>query len=376
MAFKRLITFFKTQRYILSWFWKDAILPYKWAIVIINMLDFLAAAAEIAAYGVIVLFIKALQSGGDIELWGAKIPISLSNNKLLWSAAAAATVFFVANAFMKYFSKTATFYLAKHYDKFCTLRLVKALRDDTAGAAGAPSYAIKKAIIKDSRVCGSMLKAAASFPLPSVKIVASVAFMFYTNVWITLLIVGVLLFTFYFLQQLGAKTMRETQIKERLLPLYIKQVIQSLSLAPAGAQPVLHRYHTKFQDETSDNFYNALYNVRIFATRNLLIVKLCIAATTFLILTIVGNFIIFSHIQWNVLITFVIAMQLFFRNLHGLAGIAKQIGSKIDYVIQYYNILHLAAASKTGHDVRVGEKEFGLQLDGDDDDDDDDFDDL
>lgn len=369
----KLVKFFKTRRYVLAWFWEDAIKPYRWAILKINLLELSAVATEIAAYGVIVVFINALQSEGSIKIWKYNIPLPVSDNMLLWYTTTAATFFFVATAFIKYFSKKATFQLAKHYDKFCTLRLIQALRDSPNGISQAPSYPVKKAIIKDARICGSMLKAAASFIIPSIKIVGSIIFMFYTNLWITFLIVGLLLFTFYFLHQLGAKTMRETQIKERLLPLHIKQVIQSLNHSEVRGKPHVHRYHTMFHDETTDTFYNALYNVRILATRNLLIIQLCIAVTTFLILMIVGNFVIFSHIQWDVLITFIIAMQIFFRNLHGLAGIAKQISSKIDYVIQYHKILQLASTSQVGNGISVTEKELSLQLD---DDEDDDFDDL
>lgn len=372
----KVIRFFKRQKYILSWFWKDAILPHQTDILKINILDLCAVASEVAAYGVIVLFVKALQTNEPVKIQQLHLELDVSANRLLWYATISATFFFLANAFFRYFSKKATFLLAKRYDKFCSLRLLMALRGQNGPGPGNYSYAVKKAIIKDSRVCGSMLKAAASFIIPLLKIIGSVAFMLYTNIWITLLVICLFPVALYFLQRLGSKTVRETQVKEKLLPLFIKQVVEKLQAHPESIPPELNRRQTRFHHSDIDAYYDAHYNTRIYANQNLLIIKLSIAGMTFLILMIVGNFILLTQIQWNVLITFAIAMQFFFRSLQGLAGITTQISGKIDYVRQYHSILHGVLNTPQDAAPALADDKLAYQIEEEGADDLDDFDDL
>lgn len=339
----------------------------------INVLELFSTATEVAAYGVIVMFVDALQSGGKLTFHKIVLSESVSNNQLLWFAAIGATLFFTVQAFFKFYSKKASLMLAKRYDKFCAMRLVQTLQQK--GPVQLNGYRVKKAAVKDSRFCGAMLKSCASFLIPVVKILGSMAYMLYINFWISLLIILSLFFVFYLLQRQVKRTAQATQTKERLLPLYISNVVNRLNGVPSEKEKHNDRQNTTFSDRDTEEFYDAYYQVGILASHNLLIVQLCIAAMTFIILVLVGNYILHDSQQWGVLITFVIAMQYFFRNLRSLAGIAKQISQKIDYVVQYYTILQKIQLADNLEEFSSDSGQLGLQL-VDADSDDDDFDDL
>lgn len=371
-----LLRFFHTEKDTLYWFWKDAVPPYRWNIVRINLLDFLATVTEIAAYGVIVAFVNKLQSNADMQGWLWNQFSQLTISEFLWYATLLATGSFIANAFFKYLFRKAAFDLSRAYDTFCVLRLVNVLQPHMKGNPSLPSYAIKKAIIKDSRVCGSLLRSMSSFVIPLLKILLSLAYMFYISVWITLIMVAMLWVTFYFLQRLGQRVIKTTQDKERLQPLSIRNIFQLLQVRGPGKAKLDHQ-HSTFGDEVIDEYYATYYRTRILANQNLLIIKLSIAAMTFLILLVAGNYMLWNHMHWGILISFVLAMQIFFRSLYGLAGIAKQISSKFDYISHYHFILKAAGAGDLqtmGH--ILDEKNISLQMEGDEDEDDDDFSDF
>lgn len=359
---------FLVENRILRWFWSDAIWPFRRDIIYINVLDLLATITEIGAYGVLIVCITKWQAPDTDIRWINHWIQSLSVTALLTWSTIMAVILFTANAGLKYAAKVTAIQLARKYDLFCVTRLVQEIHRAIQDTTPVIAYRVRKAIIKDSRISGGMLKNVASFPIPLLKIVGSFFYMLYLHAALTIVVILVIFVLLFFLRRLSARIVALTREKERLLPLSIRNILNQIHTPGYLHQTTADDVVFSIGDEHTQSFYEKHYQSRMLANQHALMIQLSIALMTGLMLAMAGSFMHFHSIDWATLVSYVIAMQLFFRNLHGAAGMARQSSIKFDYIAHY---LYILQAARSGNLAVLTESDTGnvLSLDADDDED-------
>lgn len=380
--------FFKFKGTTLKWVWKDLIHPNSKSFILIFLLDILSVLGQVAAYGLLLKYVNALEQTSELTFLGNSY-VPQSSQTLLIAVATGTGALFLFYGLMDYLSQIKVIQMTKKYESFCSQRVITSLsainRKLDFQKGERPDFdnrRLKKALIKDARYSARLVKFFQFSTVTLVKFFGSLIFMFSVNFSLTLIILLMIIPIFFALRHMARQVARLTQKRETKLPGFIysqKQLMQAAFTPSLEAPSDTHEFDPA--KEVSD-FYNMYHDISRKLAKSDFIILAFIAVLAILIVLTAGNLVMFGDMSWTIFIAYIVALRYFFGSLKGLNGVFKKSSKIYDYLNHYINTLQqietgkgvpvLAAYKKA--EISSVKKSNGLGLDLDDDDDDDDDD--
>ncbi|SFH81356.1 hypothetical protein SAMN05192551_103137 [Tindallia magadiensis] len=359
------------------WMISDSLMRYSKRVIIISLTDFLGVTMQVAALGVVLQYIRSLESGRPVSFFGYSV-IAQESFGIFLSFASVSFFLLLISAWMIYYSDVQKFKLRVSFDEYCSKRAIlkysndwlfspELLKKERAGQ----DIDVSKVATGDARFYSRALFMTLNLLKPAYYFLIAVPAMLYISLGLTLilgLIISVSLFYQYKVSKNAAKQSmllekynQEAGVERKKLLSFID--LNVLSNTTHYRKEMENAVERTFQSKAITSRYKALEERLKGAPQSTLVSNILMAVGIFVILIIfIGQSLLYEP-QWAITIAYLVAIKVALNQLSRVNRILTGINRFYPQISRYRRFVcndsYLSFNNKlTPEDNRIDETEI------------------
>ncbi|MFC1852891.1 hypothetical protein ACFL27_22050 [candidate division CSSED10-310 bacterium] len=338
---KKTREFIRTFKAAIWWIVKDGIYRFRRTIGYLLLADILALVSELAAFSLLYMYAKALESNKIILLFGYTCQVRSSEVALVVIAFSSFFLLFFT-AIISYRVRAKTIDLTRQYEKFIALRLPIILSKLPHPLC---SYANNMLIRKDfeSSINKGVKSSTRVFYIifnafvPLGRLLVAVAIMFLINVTYSLLVLGIVFITLLFLLKVSIDASEQyplNQNQDNYCSREYRNILKELIKVPHPIDQDVYNLEVATNAAHRMNFMEAILGYFVTRERAALIINLFASAVVLTIVLVIGHGVISASLSLSTFLAYIVALRYFLSNMMNMGSVMISLSKFSPYVEQ------------------------------------------
>lgn len=320
---------------VLKLLFVDSVWRFKLQSLAILVTGFLGVSTQVAVIGQTIYYLRLLEKGEKLAAYGHSFD---PKSSLFVFVLFAVGVFIslLVSSWLVYFSRKKGNNLRRKYEEFCSRRALlsfaKSLRFSTDGEAFCTDRIVLRSVRRDANFCGRTVQKLVEAIIPCITFVVAIGVLFYTNVWLTVFILGVMVLSLSLQYRINIRGMNMSVLMETTIgqaTVEKREIISrlgGLSVLPLDDGGWIERH---FACGGTKKNLDAAESRRMATEKSKLISDLLLAVVLCLILLTIGVHTFVNHKGWTSLVVYLFSLRFCLVNY-------RTIMSKITAVNRFY----------------------------------------
>lgn len=355
--------FFSRHKGIAAWVWHDAICRFAKPVVKNVLASMTSLGCQVAAFGIVFLFAKALEQNKIFSLFGHAFN-SRSAGVIIF-VGLSAFFFFIVSALLAYFAAVNSIQLRRNYGEFCFKRVLvfaSRLPHPTTKKANQmlARDELKGGLKVEADYCGRFLRQLVEIILPAGSLVAYSVVLFSLSLFLSMVIFPIIIVSSIFLQKINsaaAQTSRDLKLYTKQASLKRRILLNRMSSSASPIEYSDRLMNDFFSNGKTRHYFDAFFRRFILSEKTRLVVNILMSASVLGVIIAAATGVMSKNWNWSVVFGYLVALRAFSSSLSHLSGGVTLISRFFPHVEAYYRFISDAqqvdidVASWTGGDA-------------------------